>query len=176
MQCELQYIPERLKTLDKPIVNIFSIGELLYYRCKRDDLDNPYKGLSIAELSHNRSGIDNNISELEDVLYNIVPEKGVEKFDLEVCILKIVDLTNDNKYHKEFPEEPHEKITSKATMDLLHEPEPCMYPHCVFRVHLNGEKITRDNYKTTLNKSPEIQSMIKQELAKMILRQEISQK
>lgn len=175
MQCDLEYIPVRLKTLDKEALETFSIGEHLYYRCKPEVLENPYKGISVAEVSHNRSGENNTISNVEDVLYNIVPGLNFEKHDLEICTLEIKDLNQENKYHKEFPLDPDPKITSTATMDLLHDPHPCMYPHSMFRVYLDGELITLENYKGTLNKSPQIRSMIKHELAKMILRKEVSQ-
>lgn len=175
MQCNLEYIPVRLKTEDKPPLETFSVGEYLYYRCKPEVLENPYIGISVAEVSHNRSGVDNVISVEEDVLYNIVPELGVEKHHLSICTLEIKDLNEDSKYHKKFPQEPDPKIDSTATIDLLHDPAPCMYPHSLFRVHLNGELVTLDNYKTTLNKSHQIRSMIKTELAKMILRREVSQ-
>ncbi len=175
MQCNLEYIPVRLRTLDKASLDTFSVGENLYYRCKLDVLENPYKGISVAEVSHNRSGENNSISNAEDVLFNVVPELDFEKHELEICVLEIKDLNPESKYHKKFPPEPDPKIVATATMDLLHDPHPCMYPHSIFRVHLDGELITMDNYKTTLNKSPQIRSMIKQELAKMILRREVSQ-
>ena len=70
--CELSHIPKRLHTEDKPIISIFVDGEFLYRRCNLSESENPYLKISLAELSHNRSGhLDNIISNRKDVLFNI---------------------------------------------------------------------------------------------------------
>jgi len=60
-------------------------------------------------------------------------------------------------------------------MELLHEPEACMYPHCVFRVWVNDELITYNNYENTVKKLSYIKLQLKEELAYMIIKREVSQ-
>jgi len=80
--CRLAYIPDRLHTNDRPIINEFEVNENLYLRCKAEDLENPYRGVTITELSHNRSGLkDNIICNPDDVLYNIKQNKPIEKYE-----------------------------------------------------------------------------------------------
>jgi hypothetical protein len=175
-KCSLQYIPSRLQKKNKPIIEQFEVGECLYMRCKPEVLNNPYKDISITELSHNRSGLSNNIlCNPDDVLYSIKENEAFEKyFDMEVCTLEIISLNETEKYKKSFTETKNgNDLTS--ILEILHEPEPCMYPHSVFRVWLNDEKVTYDNYKTTLKKAHKIRNSIKEELASMIRRRQVSQ-
>lgn len=174
--CAIPYIPTRLQTNNRQPIEEFEIGESLYMRCKSDVLVNPYKGMSITELSHNRSGSNNNIlCNPDDVLYNIVPENIFEKYEgLEVCILDIKSLNGDKKYRKYFSETKNGQEYTGA-IELLHEPEPCMYPHSVFRIWVNNEKVTYENYKETLTKVNKIRNSIKEELASMIRKRELRQ-
>lgn len=55
MVCGLAYIPLHLHTGDKPIVDKFSIGEKLFYRCLPQDLEKPYDKISLRDISHNRN-------------------------------------------------------------------------------------------------------------------------
>lgn len=50
-----------------------------------------------------------------------------------------------------------------------------MYPHSVFRVRLNGEIVTYENYKDTLKKVNKIRNLLKEELASMIRQNQVSQ-
>jgi hypothetical protein len=115
------------------------------------------------------------LSEENDVLYSIKPEEPFEKYpDRVVCTLEIVSLNEEKRYCKEFRQVKNEKELI-AILELLHEPEPCMYPHVVFRVWLNDERVTYDNYKETLYKVKQIRTAIKEELASMIRRKIVSQ-
>lgn len=175
LECSIPYIPARLKTNDRPILEQFQVGEFLYMRCKAESLQNPYKSISITELSHNRSGqSDIPLCNPDDVLYSIKKEEEFEKYTgLEICTLEIISLNQDNKYAKEYT---HEKdgIESHGKLELLHEPKPCMYPHSVFRVWFNGTLVTYQNYASTIGRYKEIRTKIKEELASMIRRTRVS--
>ncbi len=174
--CNLDYIPDRLHTNNRPIINKFNVGQLLYHRASPEIIENPYKTVTIAELSHNLGGHPEKILSLpEDVLFSIKEEEDFEKYtDKEICTLRIISLNNLNQYDKDFSQEKNgEKATAK--IKLLHDPVGCMYPHCVFRVWLNGTIVTYKNYKQTLNKWKKIRTELKQELASMIIHRVISQ-
>ncbi len=139
-------------------------------------LKNPFKNTSITELSHNRQGPKSDICSLaEDVLYDIVGKtiKGVHE-DLVVCTLKIQSLNINKTFKKEY-KETKDGIEYTCVLELFHEPEPCMYPHCVFRVWINGIKITYKNYKDTISKLTIIRGNLKEELASMVITKEINQ-
>ncbi|CAN5588655.1 hypothetical protein BH10BAC4_BH10BAC4_19790 [soil metagenome] len=174
--CKLEYIPHRLKRNRRPIIQTYQIGEHLFYRCKPEELENPYKKISIAELSHNRSGFPlDSLSTAADVLYNINPNNTFERYtNLEICILEIKSLTPQNIYRKQFSETKADVIYN-AIIELRHDPGDCMYPHSVFRVSFNGEIVTYDNYQKTLGKHPKIRNSIKEEIASMIKRRQVSQ-
>ena len=175
-ECKIPYIPSRLQTNDRPVIEHFEVGECLYMRCKADALNNPYKDISITELSHNRSGLKENIlCNPDDVLYSIKEEEEFEKYESRVvCTLEIIHLTINNSYKKVYTENKNGTIYT-GILELLHEPESCMYPHCVFRVWLNGEKVTYNNYKSTLSKVQQIKTRMKEELVSMIRRRQVSQ-
>lgn len=174
MNCDLEYIPERLHQNNNPLIETFSIGEFLYRRCSEEELSNPYLKISLTELSHNRSLSGDNLSYPEDVLFDI-NDNDIEVIpDKVVCILIIKSLNEDLKYLKSFDEIKNE-VPHNAIICLLHEPEPCMYHHCVFRIILDGVIVTYDNYKATLNKLNKIKTAIKTEIASMIYTNEIDQ-
>jgi len=106
-QCSLNYIPERLHQNDKLPINFFEVGEFLYRRCDKKDLDNPFKTISITELSHNRSGLKGNVFCNEpDVLFNINADEVIEKYnDKVVCVLEIKNLNENNTYKKTYTQE-----------------------------------------------------------------------
>ena len=174
--CSIPHIPDRLKLNGRPIIVEFEIGEFLYMRCDQGVLDNPYEKISITELSHNRSGLKGNtLCNPDDVLFSIKETDGFEKYaDKEICILEIKSLTPANKFKKTYSE-TKDTLIYNCEFELLHEPELCMYPHCVFRVVINEEIVTYANYKTTLRKVTKIRNSLKEELASMIVRQAINQ-
>jgi hypothetical protein len=169
--CQLNYIPERLHTNDREPLQIFIVGEFLYRRCKPEDLSNPYNSVSLAELSHNRAGNERNrISEASDVLFNIVLALGFERYDdMVACPIRIKDLDQHGQYDKSFSDDKG----NIARIRLLHEPDPCMFPHCVFRVWYNEEVAELDNRNYTRNGKIRIQ--LKHELASMLYNQTLSQ-
>ena len=99
-ECPLPYIPSRLQIKNRLRIEQFEIGEFLYLRCKPEVLNNPYRDISITELSHNRSGLkDNILCNPDDVLYCIKENEAFEKYpDMEVCTLEIISLNEHNKF------------------------------------------------------------------------------
>lgn len=170
--CQLHYIPDNLKTKGRTPIHSFYVGELLFMRCDAEDLNNPYNSITLAELSHNRRGKERHpMSNPSDVLYNIKSDVNFEKYpDKSICTIKILDLTETHIYDKSFQDS--EKI---ATIKLIHDPLPCMYPHCVFRISYNGEIVTYDNYKQGLKKANKLRNQLKIELASMIVNNTLSQ-
>jgi hypothetical protein len=175
-KCELNYIPTRLHTDNKNTVSQFTVGEFLYRRCEPEILANPFRSISLTELSHNRGGDNSNaLCNPTDVLFSIKEEEDFEIYSNKVvCILEIKSLTSQNEYKKEYTQVKNGENYS-CVMELLHDPLPCMYPHCVFRIKLNGEIVTYANYKETLDKLKSIRSSIKDELASMIITKSINQ-
>ncbi|SFD27066.1 hypothetical protein SAMN05518672_1011380 [Chitinophaga sp. CF118] len=175
-ECGIQYIPERLHRNSRPLIEEFEVGECLYMRCKPEFADNPYKNISIAELSHNRAGLSIDIlCNPDDVLYSIKHDEPFEKYeDKEVCTLEIKSLTPNNRYKKTFTQEKNGEVYT-GEIELLHDPELCMYPHSIFRVWLNGEKITMDNFSKTIGKLNVIKTQLKEELASMVRRRQVHQ-
>jgi len=174
-RCTIPYIPNRLQSIGRKAIEKFGVGESLYLRCRIDLLKNPYKTISITELSHNRSGLPGDVlCNPDDVLYNILEKNNFEKYELEVCVLDIKNLNEESKYRKAFNETKNGQ-NYVGVIELIHEPEPCMYPHSVFRIWLNDEKVTYKNYKETLTKVHQIRNSIKEELASMIRQRQVSQ-
>lgn len=175
MTCPLKHIPENLQTKDKPTVHTFEVGSELYRRSSKEEIENPFAKISIADVSVNRSVLNGQkISEECDVLLNI-RDSSPEKFDQQVCLLRIKDLKDDNTYDKIFKQEK-DGVTRIARFILSHVPEPCMYPHCAFRVFLDGVEIKDfKHYNSTINKLKKIKTELKQDLATMIVQREISQ-
>ncbi len=175
-ECTLDYIPDRLVMGDKPVIDTFEVGEYLYRRCHPADLENPFRTISPIELSHNRAGLKQEVlCNPDDVLFSINEGEEFHTYEsMVVCTLEIKTLTQNNIYCKQYTQKKDEKDIT-ATLELLHDPEPCMYPHSVFRVKINGETITLQNYKETLKKLNEIRNQIKDEIVSMIKRREVSQ-
>lgn len=168
--CTLVYIPERLHQRNRTPITSFEVGERLYFRCKSEVLDNPYKAISITELSHNRSGLNSNILCVpDDVLFNIKENEPEERYEgLEICIIEIKYLESNSVYNKTYSETKN-SAQFNCRIRLIHEPDCCMYPHSVFRVWINDELITYDNYNDTVKKLNKIRSLLKNELASMII-------
>ena len=70
--CNLHYIPTKLHTNDKPIIDKFEIGEKLFYRCKPELLCKPYDNISLRDISHNRNFNDDKNLGSENVFFNII--------------------------------------------------------------------------------------------------------
>ncbi len=102
-------------------------------------------------------------------------KKPKRYIDKEVCTLRIISLNEKNQYEKEFTQEKNGHLAT-ARIKLIHDPVPCMYPHCIFRIWLNGVVVTFGSYKQTLKKWRKIRTELKQELASMIIQKAVSQK
>jgi hypothetical protein len=174
-ECSIPYIPPRLKTDNRPALEEFQVGEFLYMRCRPESIQNPYKSISITELSHNRSGPNENaLCNPDDVLYSIREDENFEKYvGLEICTLEIVSLNENNRYIKEYMQEK-DGVPNHGKIELLHEPEPCMYPHSVFRIWFNGDIVTYNNYDSTIGKFKKLRTQIKEEIASMIRRTQVN--
>jgi hypothetical protein len=172
--CELNYIPEPLHWNEKPVLTEFQVGDLIFRRCNPKELENPFQAISLRDISNNLgTNLGNIISEKDDVLFNIVPEDEIERYkDKVVCTLEIKSLTANNQYIKYFQELKNGN-TNNCTIQLLHDPLCCMYPHCIFRIWVNGEVVTKENYEVTLNNFNKLRTLIRQELATMIRRKSI---
>lgn len=175
-ECTLPYIPSRLHTKNNPIINTFDIGEFLYRRCNPEELANPFKTISITELSHNRGGLTSQpLCNPSDVLLSINQDEDFEIYgDKVVCTLVIKSLKENNTFKKEYTQEKGNQVYT-CFLELFHDPVSCMYPHCVFRVVINEEIITYHNYKNTLGKLTQIRNELKEELASMIIQRQVNQ-
>ncbi|HUH73624.1 MAG TPA: hypothetical protein VLZ75_04390 [Chitinophagales bacterium] len=152
----------------------FRIGDLIFRRCNPNEIENPFQSISLRDISNNLgSNCGNIISEMDDVLFNIIPEDELEKYTGKVvCILEIKSLNENNQYIKYFQEIKNGN-SNNCTMQLIHDPLCCMYPHCVFRIWVNYEVVTKENYEVTLSKFNKLRTTIRQELATMIRRNSI---
>lgn len=171
MECTLDYIPERLHTNDKPIIEKFAIGEELYYRCKSDECSKPYDKISLYDISHNRNFCNNQEYRRDDVLYNIIENDQRQQYqNFDTTVLKIQSLQDNTTYFKEIVSQENPDLS--VTIKLIHDPIPCMYPHSVFEVSVNGDTINSENYNSLLNKKnrtfKNLRSDIRQELTSII--------
>nr|WP_321414909.1 hypothetical protein [uncultured Allomuricauda sp.] len=171
MVCSLDYIPEYLHTNDKPIVENFSIGEKLFYRCKSKDFQKPYDNISLYDISHNRNFGDSDTYKEHDVLFNIVQNDSRKLYEgLDVVVLNIQNIEENSTYLKEIVSKDDPKII--VVIQLKHAPVPCMYPHSVFEISLNGTVIDNQNYSQSLGKKnvtyKNLRSDIRQELTSII--------
>lgn len=170
LDCTLPYIPEHLHFKGKPVINIFSIGEKLYYRSKPENLKRPYDNISLRDISHNRN-FNNDLYTPNDVLFNteINDEREVYK-DLEVVVLEITELQEKTTFKKEIICNQNSEI--KILIILKHDPVPCMYPHSVFEISVNDVVVDNGNYDTILGKKnktySDLRSEIRQELTLLI--------
>ena len=168
MICNLHYIPTKLHTNDKPIIDKFEIGEKLFYRCKPELLCKPYDNISLRDISHNRNFNDDKNLGSENVFFNIIESDEREIYeDLKFIEFYIKYLSEENIYCK--------KLYSDdlfAIITLKHSPVPCMYPHSVFEIKVNDQVVDKENYNSILGKSNKTQShlrsLIRQELTSII--------
>jgi hypothetical protein len=176
MSCHLEYIPVHLYQEEhKPLLKKFAVEDILYRRCAPELLQNPYKAKTPVELSHNLGTVLGNfLSHRRDVLWSIKEEESFKRYNESICTLTIKLLREDGSYYKEF-EQQKNGMNYRCVMQLIHDPEPCMYPHCIFRIWINGELITTANSNQTINKLKVIKRLVKQELARMIITREIRQ-
>ena len=177
--CDLEYIPERLHSNNRPYLDEFSIGDVLYRRCSVSIEDSPYARISLVDLSHNIGTCrQTQISIDSDVLYSISIEEDFECYPQKIPLrLEIKTLDGNGHYDKDFPDPYNQNNDQVCNMKLAHDPIPCMYPHCEFRLTFEDELVRYANYKQTLGRKSarNIRTSIRTELAKMIIRREIRQ-
>lgn len=107
------------------------------------------------------------MSEKDDVLLDIREGENEERYKgFEIAEIKI-DKVSNGTYEKSFEYKKGETLII-AKITLLHDPEPCMYPHCVFRIWLGDTKVDYQNYNDTLKKAHQLRTLIRQELATMV--------
>jgi hypothetical protein len=170
LKCQLDHIPSHLHTNNKPVIKKFKIGEELYYRCKPDECKRPYDKISLYEISHNRNFGNRQQYPKKDVLINIIENDPSKVYDSKIVTLKITKLSKEETFSKELISQSNPSL--KARLNLLHAPLPCMYPHSVFEITINGTVINKDNYSSTLGKKnvsfKNLRSDIRQELTSII--------
>lgn len=192
-ECEIPYIPARLHTGDRAEISTFEVGELIFRRTPQSLANNPF-GISLVDISVNRKGLSgmSPLSEGNDVLYNVTPEKYSGEFiDGLITTLVIRSLTEKSTY--KFIAKPAKKTlppnaesspnrlnqeeinNTVCEMELCHKPTPCNYAHCAFEIKLNGQEVTYENYKSTLGhkKYTEVRDKVRLELVEMMLTEEI---
>lgn len=176
-KCKFKHVPKRLHLDDKDIISSFEVGEQIYRRCKPEQIENPFNSISIADVSTNRQGFQENIISVpEDVLINTTSNSPEILDEQVVCVLEITDLLKSGIYFKEFSQTKGDAI-HVAALELVHDPTICMFPHCEFRVHLNGQQVGINEYGIVIRKKlREIHTSLKQALASMIIKNQISQK
>lgn len=152
-QCNLSYIPNRLHFDKKNIINEFSIGEELYYRCNINQLKKPYQSISLYDISHNRNFNNKKKYPKEDVLFDINRETdSVHIENKEISISTIKSINENRTFEKKIISDEDTNLI--ACIKLIHSPVSCMYPHCSFQISLNDVVVTKENYSRTLNKNP----------------------
>lgn len=178
MPCTIPYIPERLHTNERPDIPGFSLGEQLYRRCKEEEKSNPFDTINLIDVSVNRQGPNGNpLSQPDDVLLNDTPENGKgEVYNLTICYMTIMELDENNQYHKvnyQVTVKNENEETDSCTIFLKHKKLDCNYAHCAFEIFYNDVEMTQLNYKKTLKKNTKLKTWCKNELSKMILKEEV---
>lgn len=176
MTCSLSYIPDNLHWNNRPIQILFKVGDLLFRRCKIEELENPFAKISICDVSVNSNRIEEFNFQETDVLFNTLESLNFEKHELEICTLEIKDLNEQQQYDKKFNQVKNE-INREIQLKLVHAPNVCMYPHCAFKIFENGIEIKNfEEYKSKgIDKLKSITGDIRHELAKMIIQREVWQ-
>jgi hypothetical protein len=136
MNCSELNIPEYLHTNDRPPDIHFTDNEKLFRRFAQTEQNQPtikdgkltHASLSLKEMSVNREKYSR---EPQDVLYNI--KTGEHFLAHGICIFESGKVTALNYTHPALP-----KV---YRLQLVHEPEPCMYPHSVIAILENGIRI-----------------------------------
>jgi len=178
--CSLHYIPKRLHARGRQNINKFYVGEYLFRRCEEADKLNPFLKISLVDLSVNRSGKRYKISKPEDVLYNTNPQSygGAEILDLSIAFLKISELDKTDNYNKSYT---HTKPginggtsqTNTCKILLKHKKEECNYAHSAFEIYYDNTEQTFSNYSKLLQRNNPLKSWCKNEIAKMIVKEEV---
>ena len=167
------YIPEQLHTNNNPIVEKFSVGEKLFYRCLPQNIGKPYDNIKLQDISHNRNFSNDLLFGCDCVLYNIIETDFRQRYEnLSYITILIKELQNNHTYIKEINKTNHLNQNVNLIIILKHSPEPCMYPHSVFEIILDGIIINSENYSKTLGKDnvffSNLRYEVRQELTSII--------
>lgn len=184
MACSLSYIPRRLHSNGRPDIPDFFIGELLFRRCPPEIKDDPFGKISLIDLSVNRSGKSGSpISFPKDVLLNFAPTEktaGVEQFNEEIVALELKEVNHHKTYVKsriiqrEITKGKNKSIDAHSCcICLKHKKIECNYSHCTFEVYFDGVEQTFENYSKSLGKHNSLKTWCKNEIAKMIIKEEV---
>lgn len=112
------------------------------------------------------------------MFYNIIEDDEREKYEGYNFITIIINnLQEKTTYYKEIIKTNHRNEVIRVRIELKHSPIPCMYPHSVFEISLNGVVVNTENYKTTIGKNnktfSQVRNEIRQELTSIIQTGEI---
>jgi len=181
--CDLDYIPSHLHWNSKPLLNKFYPEEILYRRVNpNENIDLPFATISLYDISFNRSGISNNmLCEREDVLWNVDPEKDIEKYNLEISEIIVKKLNLEVKDEKVIRLGKEESINENdlnifIILKLTHKPIDCNYSHSTIVFSVEGKIVDNVNYEYTLGSKKYKRLIIKcrKILNDAILKKEIS--
>ena len=163
-QCTLTYIPGRLHSFRKKLVNEFYIDEELYYRCNIEECVKPYQKLNkLYDISHNRNFGNVVNFPKDDVLFDINPDSALQIIPNKYINVSVIKSLSINKtYEKSIPSENGPDIF--IHIKLLQDPLPCMYSHCVFQISINEVIITDENFSTTLGRGNVIQKNLRRDI------------
>jgi hypothetical protein len=150
-ECSLLQIPPRLHANGRAALLRFEVGERLYRRCKPDEIENPFAKISLVDLSVNREGPKEvaPLCEPQDVLRDFSAESAEEWLPAgEVAVaLEVMEVNEEGtyRYESELPGSPA-PATATCVLQLAHDQEPCNYSHSAFKLFLNADEVTFDNY------------------------------
>ncbi len=177
--CQLAHIPPHLHSNDKPLLPEFYVGEYVFRRCLPTETTNPFPTISLKDISVNRQGsnIQSPLCQPEDTLYAL--ESVTERYENFVVVaMEVMEVEPEAMtYKKSFVSVNEDGNSSEATITLLHDPLPCNYAHSIFRLSVDNETVTADNYKKTLGKQNALAGKLREycrhELAIMIVQNQI---
>jgi len=181
-ECSLPRIPSRLHCSGRPALPSFEVGELLYRRCKPDEIENPFAKISLVDLSVNREGPKDvaPLCEPQDVLRDFSAEANQDWLPTdEVAVaLEIMQVNEEGtyRYQSELPGNPA-PATATCVLQLAHDREPCNYSHSAFKLYLNGVEVSFSNYEETdgmgANKYRKFRTQCRFELGRMLIKGQI---
>lgn len=166
--CNLSYIPKRLHKNGRLDNQVFYKGESLFIRINPNH-PTPFESITLANLSLNRSGIDNEYSYPEDVLWNTREDKGFEKFHWTIKTMNI----GSNSYNEVLQPVIVEKYGDDYCKIILkHLSIDCNFAHCDMDFIINGNiVVTKENFKETLGSKrfKKLRSYVRQRLHESIV-------
>lgn len=176
-ECSLPQIPARLHASGRPVLPFFEVGEWLYRRCKPAEVANPYATISLTDLSVNRTGPAEvaPLCEAQDVLRNFSHSDTKEWIEDQVAVAMVIKEVNQGRTYRYEATQTIGEIVDTCILELTHAQEPCNYSHSAFKLFLNGDEVTFDNYKSTLGekKCRKLRDQCRFELSKMIVKNEV---